>query len=420
MSEKNDLILIVGGGPAGLASALAFDNNNFKNIIVLEGRNDMNFDVENSYPVGVNVRGQTAIKTLFAKSSQTQEVPNIGLRVDLWKILVGPGINVSNFESGLVMGTSRADVTNLLYEETQRRSAIKVLFGHKANDVDLQSRVVKCTTHKGEEKEFQPVCLILSDGYKSKIRDIFEKNGLVQVQRWPWQSSFRVLTSEFNPKTELNPYIHYIQNSTYISRFSNGKWTAVVNIKDGSPEFLRSTDPSDSNVNELEKYVKKTSPIVSDLFTRDEYRRFFSRNIFTGAVTKVSKLVIDKWAVLTGDSAHSAYPATGEGINSALEDGHILHNCLQASDNLENALNEFEMKRLEDANALSDMAFGVSNPTVLGTFKMISLGFFKRIFGPSKEDLLFGTASSKIHRYSEAVKVWKRQTRFLGGPNIPK
>ncbi len=160
-NKKDDLILIVGGGPAGLAAALAFNNNNFTNIIVLEGRADMNFDPENSYPVGVNVRGQNAIKNLFNDSVHS-DVSTMGLRVDQWKILVGPGINVANFDSGLVVGTSRAGVTHLLYDETQRRNgSIKVLFGHKAKDVDLEKRLLKCTTSTGEEKEFRPVCLII-------------------------------------------------------------------------------------------------------------------------------------------------------------------------------------------------------------------------------------------------------------------
>ena len=31
--NKSDLILISGGGPAGFGAALAFSNNNYKNII---------------------------------------------------------------------------------------------------------------------------------------------------------------------------------------------------------------------------------------------------------------------------------------------------------------------------------------------------------------------------------------------------
>jgi hypothetical protein len=50
------------------------------------------------------------------------------------------------------------------------------------------------------------------------------------------------------------------------------------------------------------------TPPAADLFPEEEYTKFFSRPIFTGAVTKVSKLVVADWAVLIGDAAHSTIP----------------------------------------------------------------------------------------------------------------
>lgn len=76
--------------------------------------------------------------------------------------------------------------------------------------------------------------------------------------------------------------------------------------------------------------------------------------------------------------------------------------------------------RLPDANALSDMAYSTSNPTFKSSFQMLCLSAFKRFTGPSKEDLLFGTDSREIKRYSEVAKIWQNQTSWLGGPNIPK
>jgi 2-polyprenyl-6-methoxyphenol hydroxylase-like FAD-dependent oxidoreductase len=261
--SKNDLIVIIGGGPAGFGAALAFNNNNYENVVVLEGRPDMNFDVRNSYPVGINVRGQNSIKSLFGSVDKHPDFEKFGLRVDQWKICVGPSINVANFDSGLVYGTSRSDVTVLLYEEVQRRGneKIKVLFGHKAKHVDLKSRTLLCETENGQEVTFNPKCLIIADGYKSRVRDILaESDKSLKVQKWPWTLSFRVLCSDYYPKTDLNPYIHYIQNQIYTSRFLDGRWTTVVAMKEDSPEFLRSDNPSDENVAELKAHLKKLAP----------------------------------------------------------------------------------------------------------------------------------------------------------------
>lgn len=193
--EKNNLILISGGGPAGFGAALAFSNNNYKNIIVLESRSDMNFDEDNSYPVGINVRGRNAIRNLNpSKQEQEQELDwnTFGLKVDQWKIIVGPGLNVANFDSGLVYGTSRASVTEMLYKKiVQHRSdSIKILFGHKTKSVDLKSKTVTCetTSQAGvETKTFKPSCFVVADGYRSKARDFLaESDQTLKVQTWNW------------------------------------------------------------------------------------------------------------------------------------------------------------------------------------------------------------------------------------------
>ena len=98
----------------------------------------------------------------------------------------------------------------------------------------------------------------------------------------------------------------------------------------------------------------------------------------------------------------------------------MLQRSLESAKTLEDGLIEFENERLVDANALSDMAYGAINQNFKSSIQMIFLNIFKSYLGPSKEDLLFGKQSGTISRYSEAVELWKHQTRFLGGPNIPR
>ena len=413
-------VLIVGGGPAGLGAALAFHNNNYRNITVLEGRSDFNFDLENSYPIGLNLRGKNAISNLIGKNLS---LDSFGLQVDQWKVIVGPGINVASFDSGLTHGTSRAAVTLLLYDEVKKRKEIKVLFGHKAKSVEMSEKTLTCETDTGELATFTSDCLIICDGFRSKVRDqLAQQDKSLKIVQWPWNISFRVLISDPNPKTDLDEKIHYIINSNYVSKFKDGRWSCVMGIRNDSPSFLSSTDPSDENVELLKKYLQKRTPQALNLFSDDEYRKYFSRTIFQGAVTKVSKLLVDNWALLLGDAAHSTIPATGEGINSALEDCLILNNTLKYHQNLEKALIDYEKNRLEDVHALSDIAYGAARSGPKEVFQNIILAPLKKIslVGPSKEDFMFGRNSSGLKRYSEILKGWKQQTMLIGGPTVPK
>ena len=176
---------------------------------------------------------------------------------------------MANFDSGLVTGTSRAGVTQFLYDETQKRNnSIQVLFGYRAKSVDLKEKTLTCETQTGEEKSFKPTCLIVCDGYRSKTRDqLAQIDKTLKVTQWNWNDSFRVLISDNNRQTQLNPYIHYIQNRIYISKFLNGRWSAVLALNDKTPKVLTSNELTEENVNILKNYVKKMAPPAFSLFT---------------------------------------------------------------------------------------------------------------------------------------------------------
>ena len=165
----------------------------------------------------------------------------------------------------------------LLYEKVQQLASIRILLGHKAKSVDLGQKTLTCeNTVNGEEKMFQPVCLVLADGYKSKARDLLAQqlpDKSLRIQQWPWNVSFRVLVSEPDVKTDLDPGIHYIYNEVYVAKFRDGRWTAVIGIRDNAPTFLSSYDAGSANVEALKNYLKKICPPALQLISDDEFKR---------------------------------------------------------------------------------------------------------------------------------------------------
>lgn len=170
---------------------------------------------------------------------------------------------------------------------------------------------------------------------------------LLQVEQAPWGVNFRVIFSKQAASTpQLDPGVHYIMNQCYCATVKDGIWVVCsraeqlaqcmcerregpqttfmrpmqvsLTIKDSDKgtfmnDFLLSNDPSNENVAKLKAYLAERAPRMLDILDDDDYRKFFTRSTFTGAVTKCNRYNADEFLLLIGDAAHSVIPPTGEG-----------------------------------------------------------------------------------------------------------
>lgn len=444
-----------------MAAALAFHNCGFKDIHVYESRPESAVryqSPEESYPIGVNMRGLTSLRELISgnkESGDTLDVSKLGSLVSSWQIFVTKREwQVAKFDSGAVYGTTRSTVVQILIEEIKKREPdITVHYEHSCEDVDAASKTVtlqqKEVRDEGEMGAVKVQCdyLVVADGHRSRSRDSLAKQSKLVVQQWPWNMTFRVLLSDNSDNEnskKLEADVHYIVNRIYLATIPDGRWVAVTSCKSGSvkDQFLLSKDPSDENVRRLKEHVKNNAPMAQHLFSDDEYKAFFNRVTFTGAVTKVSEVFVNNWALIIGDAAHSAIPASGEGVNSSLEDARVLQQALMEhaaevtdksnntkKNHIEKAFQTYQKKRLADIHALSEIAYNYANPSSKGQMQSIMLPLFgclvsqsKILKTQSKETLLFGPSTiDNVMRYSDILKEWEKQVKLLGGrPQIPE
>ena len=61
--------------------------------------------------------------------------------------------------------------------------------------------------------------------------------------------------------------------------------------------------------------------------------------------------------VLLGDAFHPTLPVLGQGANMAIEDGMILSRCLEASSGVDEALQRYEVARLDRTSRIVQSAF---------------------------------------------------------------
>jgi len=146
-----------------------------------------------------------------------------------------------------------------------------------------------------------------------------------------------------------------------------------------------------------------------------EYDRFFTRRAFTGQVVQVNRLHLAERIAYLGDAAHAVIPATGEGINSALEDVRIL---LDSGPGLPGWFEAFSAARIDDTRALSEYAaYLVESMRAdaaerqrrsVGTVLML-IGQRVRLLAPTWNDKSFGRLAERAERYSEIQNRWRKQ-----------
>jgi len=246
----------------------------------------------------------------------------------------------------------------------------------------------------------------------------------------------------------LNHRSHLIFNGTYcalIGSPGNWKWVAVPSAKKDDPAkdwfFIESDTPPVEAVEKLRSHLRQAIPPLADTekyFTDEELRGFFSRKIFTGGIVSLSPLHFPHakenipWIVFLGDSAHSVYPATGEGLNSGLDDVYVfskkvLEPSYTAATSAEPAppldLTAYTAERQEDVDALTSLAEEIISgqigpPTVratnLITMIVAALGRKFGLLGPSEAELRYGPESEKtLLPYREVLRRHVRQTGLI-------
>lgn len=425
--KKSSKIVICGAGPAGLATALAFHKNGYSNVAVYEKRADISQqEIEESYPIGVNSRGKLALRALLGVDE------NLGDTVASWDIYVSPySIRVASFKSGTVASTTRSIVVNVLLKHAQEQG-IAIHYNHAVTSADAFNRTVTFETKNGSIKSMTCDCLIVADGYKSRARHALEKQSkTLEVRQWSWPLTFRVLVSDKEEAQELDPSVHYIFNSIYAAELRDGRWAVVTACKTEQEAFLLSENATPENIDKLKAHLRAKAPMVASMFSNQELQNYFGRASFAGAATWVSALVVNGWAVLVGDAAHSTYPATGEGVNSSLEDAYVLNQVLKEADDaasIQDILSKFQDKRLADSQALSTIAYAVVRPSKKEIVQKVALKASCGLLSGSKElgtdpiqELLFGPGTAEtITPYSEIVDAWQEQLKYVGGrPRIP-
>jgi 2-polyprenyl-6-methoxyphenol hydroxylase-like FAD-dependent oxidoreductase len=434
-SRRN--VLIVGGGPSGLATALMLALRGWTNITVLEKRPAADYyEPDKSFNYLIDGRGQK-ITDLLGLTEQLSEigVPNTefyvtriqpnGSRKTLKVPLVDPKRKTAYW-------VSRRAFVKLLDQEIKRNwlDRIRVLFNTKClqinktaiNNTEEEKLSVVATEEDGSLIRFEPDLLVGCDGLYSLVRNTLQEwdeptSDRFEMKGFPSPSSglrYKVLSLPPQFPLDLSGSEHAVSNMAYAIRGAFRGRKRALSL--GLLPLKNPDEPRSANIirrpnhqiwelkttDQVFDFLEKAFPQLSvrQIVSPEEASRFalseggefpipqYCSGLHillrqTPANTGMRSPSAAAGVVLLGDAIHCFPPDIGQGVNSALEDVYVLHEALSRSgDDLNRALPNYELERSPDVKAvvrLAQVAFPWQyNQAPLRT-ALWSINFFLRL-----------------------------------------
>lgn len=464
MSSGAFPVIIAGGGPSGLATALMLKQRGVGEIIVVEKRSAESFTEAVAYTYLINGRGQRLTDLLGITGSISQVGIGMSEVKELHEFTPSGELKVKKMHRPPSLSENyflpRDRLLDILKQKVSEVNAssetkhpIKLLYSttilsiEKTIDGRLEVRLQNNSDTNAQPEILLTKFLIGCDGVQSTTRKFLQQHQVMNITCLSSPSvGLRFKMLKLNPNPSLPQYASdkfytIVNNGT--STFNRFRLTffPVRDLKDPNRPLIRTCANvclakhelwEQVTVDGLKQLFRNRFPQlnVSEFFSDEELERFvndrggvFPQIQYTDKVQATfTGTNISSHVVLLGDAAHCFPPDLGAGVNAALEDVFRLHSALeQCQGDLALALPVFESSAVPENRALCEIvqfAFPYQYRQSIFMFQMnlLNMAFrsiLSKIMPPLFSPSAFGMTLNHKLPYSEIIRRAHATTRNI-------
>lgn len=424
-------VAIIGAGPSGLLLAHYLLRRGDKyQIDIYERRSDpriISFSKSRTYPISLNERGMSALRKIEGLEEAVKAI-SVEMKGTVFHQKNGKTRFTPRKKPLTTLDRTKLAIALLKLTENYDQTRLNIYFNCQCTSVDFATKKVKLQTETQEDFTIDYDLLIGADGGRSIIREYFLATEDFNCERNYVPNDYK---SIFLPRPDENSGIHLEKGKIHSWMLKDGTFVVLLHQCDetmgGVILFLHNKNQIASlfTAEEVLQFFQKNFPEVAQLMPKEEAEAFLNRPVSRILTVRCSRYHQDGSVLLIGDAAHAVSSSIGQGCNAALEDVVLLDNLLnEYSDNLALALEQFTIRRKQDAHALVELGDNAF-PSTTGLFiefvfreslANILHQIFPKRFPPSISELVFETTvpySEILNSYKSWISKVKRSNEKL-------
>ena len=363
--SSNKKITIIGAGLCGTLLAIRLGQRGYQ-VELHEKRNDMrkeDMSAGRSINLALSPRGLMALDRVGLKEEVLKNcIPMKGRMIHPVKgePFLSP---YSGRESDYINSVSRGGLNCILLDEADKLDNVNISFDSKCTFVDLEKAQATFKNNATQETvDTQSDIIIGTDGAGSVVR----KSMMGQTTKLLFNYSQNFLRSGYKElsilpadgggyKIDKNALHIWPRGKFMIIALPNldGSFTLTMFHPYGGESGFMTLGDEKNLTAFFEEYYPDLLPHIP------HYKEEYTSN----AVGTLGTIKCYPWqaygkALIMGDAAHAIVPFYGQGMNASFEDVRVFDDILEeeGDDNWEILFEKFQFARVENANAIADLA----------------------------------------------------------------